>query len=60
MIGRGPTAEGVLTAAMWAAATLFALNTLRNLSGKHPVERIGATALTAVLTALCLVIAVGR
>jgi len=60
VIGRGPVPEGVLTATMWAAAALFALNTLVNLSGKHPVERFGASALTAVLTALCLVIAVGR
>ena len=59
-IGRGPVAEGILTATMWAAAALFALTTLGNLSGKHPVERFGASALTAVLTALCLVIAVGR
>jgi hypothetical protein len=59
-IGRGPVSEGVLTATMWAAAALFAVNTLGNLSGKHPVERFGASALTAVLTGLCLVIAVGR
>lgn len=44
----------------WAAAALFALNTLANLSGRHPVERIGASALTVVLTLLCLVVAVGR
>jgi hypothetical protein len=60
VIGRGPGHEGVLTAAMWAAAALFAVNTLGNLSGKHPVERFGASAITALLTVLCLVIAVGR
>ena len=58
--GRGPIPEGVLTLAMWAAAALFALNTLGNLSGTHPVERFGASGLTAVLTVLCLMIAVGR
>jgi hypothetical protein len=60
LIGRGPVPEGVLTAMMWALAVLFALNTVSNLSGKHPVERFGAGALTAVLTVLCLVIALGR
>ena len=59
-IGRGPLSEGVLTAAMLAAAALFALNTVGNLSGTHPVERFGASVLTAVLTVLCLMIAVGR
>jgi hypothetical protein len=59
-IDRGPLPERVLTATMWALAVLFALNTLANLSGKHPVERFGAGAITAVLTALCLLIALGR
>jgi hypothetical protein len=39
---------------------LFALNTLGNLSGRHPVERFGAGALTAVLTVLCIAIALAR
>jgi len=59
-IGRGPVPERVLTATMWALVVLFALNTLANLSGKHPVERFGAGALTAVLTVLCLLIALER
>jgi hypothetical protein len=59
-IGRGPVPEGVLTVTMWAMVVLFALNTAANLSGKHPVERFGAGALTAVLTVLCLLIALGR
>jgi hypothetical protein len=59
-IGRGPVPERVLTATMWALVVLFAVNTLANLSGKHPVERFGAGALTAVLTVLCLLIALGR
>jgi hypothetical protein len=60
VVGRGSVPEGVLTATMWATAALFAVNTVGNLSGNHPVERFGAAALTAVLTLLCLVIAVGR
>jgi len=60
VIGSGPLPEAGLTATMWALAALFALNTLANLSGRHPVERFGAGALTAVLTVLCLVVALGR
>lgn len=60
VIGSGPLPGAILTATMWALAALFALNTLGNLSGRHPVERFGAGALTAVLTVLCLVIALGR
>ena len=60
VVGRGPVPDGILTATMWAATALFALNTLGNLSGKHPVERFGASTLTALLTVLCLFIAVGR
>jgi hypothetical protein len=59
-IGRGPVPEGFLSAAMWAMVVLFALNTLANLYGRLPVERVGAGAVTAVLTVLCLVIALGR
>ena len=60
VIGRGSVPDSALTATMWVAAALFALNTLGNLSGKHPVERFGASALTGMLTVLCLFIAVGR
>lgn len=59
-IDPGLLSEGVLTAAMWTAAALFALNTVGNLSRTHPVERFGASGLTAVLTVLCLMIAIGR
>jgi hypothetical protein len=60
VIGRTPVPEGVLTATTWALTLLFALNTLANLSGKHPVERFGAGAIAAALTVLCLVIALAR
>jgi hypothetical protein len=60
VIGRGPVPEKVLTATMWALAAIFALNALGNLFGRHPVERFGASALAALLTALCLVVALAR
>jgi hypothetical protein len=60
VIGRGPVSEQFLTASMWVAAALFALNTVGNLSGKHPVERFGAGTVTGLVTVLCLLIAVVR
>lgn len=60
VIDRGSVPERVLTPAMVALAVLFALNTLGNLSGKHPVERFGAGAVTALLAVLCLAVALGR
>jgi hypothetical protein len=52
--------ENVLTATMWILVVLFALNTWGNLSGKHPVERFGAGAITTLLAVLCLAIALKR
>jgi hypothetical protein len=46
-----------LTAACWVCAVLFAVNALGNLAGRHPLERWGMGALTAVLTALCVLLA---
>lgn len=60
VVGAGPVPDVVLTASLSAFSALFALNTLGNFSGKHPVERYGASLLTAALSVLCLVIAVGR
>ena len=48
-----------LTVAVWVVAALFALNTLGNLSGRHPVERWGMGAVTAALTVLSVLLAVG-
>jgi hypothetical protein len=59
VVGGGPVPEGVVAVAMWVLAAMFALNTLGNLNGKHPVEKFGASAMTAVLAILCAVIAVG-
>jgi hypothetical protein len=49
----------LLTGACWAFAALFALNTLGNLAGRHPVERWGMGAVTACLTVLCVLLAIG-
>ena len=51
--------NSALTAACWAFAGLFALNTLGNLAGRHPLERWGMGALTACLTVLCVLLALG-
>ena len=55
-----PLPERFLNVGIWALAGLFALNTVGNLAGRHPVERWGAGGTTAVLTVLCAWIALGR
>ncbi len=42
-----------LEPALWIFAAIFALNTIANLSGRHPVERWGMSALTLGLSACC-------
>lgn len=49
----------VLTVVCWVVAALFAVNTLGNLAGRHPLERWGMGALTACLTVLCVLLALG-
>jgi hypothetical protein len=44
----------------WILVGLFALNTVGNVAGRHPVERWGAGGITAVLTILCTWIALAR
>jgi hypothetical protein len=51
--------HAALTLACWVFAVLFALNTMGNLAGRHPVERWGMGALTACLTVLCVLLAIG-
>ena len=46
-----------MTVACWGFAVLFALNTAGNLAGRSPVERWGMGAVTAVLTVLCVLLA---
>src|ERR1035437_6058506 len=45
---------------VWTLVGLFALNTMGNVAGRHPVERWGAGGITAVLTILCVWIALTR
>jgi hypothetical protein len=51
--------NSALTPACWVCAALFAVNTLGNLAGRHPLERWGMGTLTACLTVLCVLLAVG-
>ena len=51
--------NSALAVACWAFAALFAVNTLGNLAGRHPLERWGMGALTASLTVLCVLLALG-
>ena len=55
----GDAAGGPLTVACWAFAALFALNTLGNLAARSPVERWGMGTVTAALTVLCVLLALG-
>ena len=60
VISPTPIAENVLGVGAWVLVGLFALNTVGNLAGRHPVERRGAGGITAVLTILCAWIAAKR
>ncbi len=60
VITAAPLSESILGVGVWVLVGLFALNTLGNLAGRHPVERWGAGGITAVLTILCAWIAVKR
>ena len=42
---------------LWIFAAVFALNTIANFSGRHPVERWGMSALTLGLAACCTTLA---
>ena len=48
-----------LRVACWGFALLFALNTVGNLAGRHPWERWGLGAVTACLSGLCVLLAIG-
>jgi len=49
--------SSALTVACWGFALLFAVNTVGNLAGRHPLERWGMGALTACVTVLCVLLA---
>jgi hypothetical protein len=51
--------NSALTLACWVFAVLFAVNTVANLAGRHPLERWGMGVLTACLTVLCVLLAIG-
>ena len=57
IVGRGPTSSALTTVLLWCLAALFALNTLGNARGRHPLERWGGGTVTAVLSVLCVLIA---
>jgi hypothetical protein len=60
VITPAPIAASVVGVGAWVLVGLFALNTVGNLAGRHPVERWGAGGITAVLTILCIWIAAKR
>lgn len=60
VISPTPLPERLLGVGVWVLVGLFALKTVGNLAGRHPVERWGAGGITAVLTILCAWIALGR
>jgi hypothetical protein len=60
VINPAPLSEDLLDVAVGVLVGLFALNTLGNLAGRHPVERWGAGGITAVLTVACAYIASTR
>jgi hypothetical protein len=58
VISRGPVPTGVSTVGVWVLVGLFLLNTIANLRGRHPLERWGASAVTAILAVLCVFISI--
>lgn len=57
VLDRGPVSSSVLTVALWCMVAYFALNTLGNALGRHPLERWGGGTVSALLTLLCALIA---
>lgn len=53
----GPFGERFVWGATWFIIAYTATNTVMNLAGKHPVERIGLSTVTAVITVAGLVVA---
>jgi hypothetical protein len=59
LVTPGPVPRHVLPQVCWGLTILFALNTAANLAAKHPFERYGLSATTALLTVLCASVAAG-
>jgi hypothetical protein len=57
IVASGSVSTAVLKVTLWCLASLFALNTLGNARGRHPLERWGAGTVTAFLSILCAVMA---
>lgn len=57
VINPAPLSEDLLDVGVWVLVGLFALNTVGNLAGRHPLERWGAGGITALLTVSCAWIA---
>jgi hypothetical protein len=57
LVDRGPASATLLNVLVWCLAAMFALSTLGNARGRHPLERWGAGTITALLTVLCAVVA---
>ena len=58
VVDRGPLSAGTLRIITWVLAILFLLNTAGNAAGRHPLERWGAGTVTALVSILCVLIAV--
>jgi hypothetical protein len=58
VIDHGPLSAGTLRIITWVLAVLFVLNTAGNATGRHLLERWGVGTVTALLSALCVLIAV--
>lgn len=51
--------NSALTLACLGFALLFAVNTVGNLAGRHPLERWGMGAMTAALSVRCVLLGLG-
>ena len=51
--------NSALALVCWGCAALFAVNTAGKLAGRHALERWGMGSLTACLTVLCALLAIG-
>jgi len=60
VISAAPLSENLFGVGVWVLVGLFALNSVGNLAGRHPVERWGAGGIKAVLAILCAWIAATR
>jgi hypothetical protein len=55
-VSAGPFGERIVGGAVWFIVAYAATNTVMNLAGKHPVERIGLASVTAIITVAGLIV----